>query len=378
MGEKGTEQATPQRKKKALDKGDSVRSRELLAAAATLGGALSIGIRARGFRTQWSAFYSETLQFQVLLKAEDEQFWISSIHQAGRLLEATTGLVLANCFAAVLLAGIAQNRGIKIRADLFESAFSRINPVARWRHLFSLQAATRAIKSVFPAGALVFLGAASLWRLTVSMPVMSLQRLPTMFSLAYGLLIDAAWILLAWAVFDYAVEWRSWNSRLKMSKQEVREEVKESIGNPLVKGKIRQIQRSMSKRKITKADVSRASVVITNPTHYAVALEFNAETMQAPTVLAKGRGLHAVEIREAARWADVPIIENPPLARSLYKLVEPGHSIPIELYSAVAGILAFLYRQTVEERMKQQSDRTHAEHEAIRIHSERSTLVGGM
>jgi flagellar biosynthetic protein FlhB len=123
------------------------------------------------------------------------------------------------------------------------------------------------------------------------------------------------------------------------------------MGNPQIKAKVRQIQRAMRKRKV-KADMSRASVVITNPTHYAVALEFSFETMSAPTVLAKGRDLLAAEIREEARWAGIPIIENPPLARSLYKMVEPGQSIPFELYAAVAGILAYLYRQKVEERVR--------------------------
>jgi flagellar biosynthetic protein FlhB len=138
-----------------------------------------------------------------------------------------------------------------------------------------------------------------------------------------------------------------------MTKQEIREEMKEAMGNPEVKGRIRQIQRAMRKRKV-KADMSRASVVITNPTHYAVALEFSVETMQAPIVLAKGRDLFAAEIREEARWAGVPIIENPPLARSLYRMVEVGQSIPFELYSAVAGILAYLYRQKMEERMRRE------------------------
>ena len=104
---------------------------------------------------------------------------------------------------------------------------------------------------------------------------------------AYGLALDAAWITLAWSGLDYAMEWRSWNQRLKMSKQEMREEIRDSMGNPQIKAKVRQIQRAMRKRKV-KADMSRASVVITNPTHYAVALEFSFETMSAPTVLAQG------------------------------------------------------------------------------------------
>ena len=116
---------------------------------------------------------------------------------------------------------------------------------------------------------------------------------------------------------------------------------------------MRQVQNAMRRRKV-KADMSRASVVITNPTHYAVALEFSFETMSAPVVLAKGRDLHAAQIREEARWAGVPMIENPPLARSLYRMVEPGQSIPFELYAAVAGILAYLYRQKVEEKMREE------------------------
>src|SRR6202021_22248 len=106
-------------------------------------------------------------------------------------------------------------------------------------------------------------------------------RLPTTFSTVYGLALDAAWLTLAWFGLDYAIVWRRWNQRLKMSKQEIREEIRDSVGNPQIKAKIRQIQRAMRKRKV-KADMSRASVVITNPTHSAVALGFIFETMSAP------------------------------------------------------------------------------------------------
>ena len=192
---------------------------------------------------------------------------------------------------------------------------------------------------------------AALKALMIPMPVMSLVRLPTAFAACYGLALDAAWVTLAWSGLDYVVEWVSWNKRMKMTKQQMRDEMRDAMGNPQVKGRIRRVQNAMRRRKV-KADVSRASVVITNPTHYAVALEFSFETMSAPTVLAKGRDLLAAEIREEARWAGIPIIENPPLARSLYRVVEPGQSIPFELYAAVAGILAYLYRQKVEERVR--------------------------
>jgi flagellar biosynthetic protein FlhB len=108
------------------------------------------------------------------------------------------------------------------------------------------------------------------------------------------------------------------------------------------------------RRRRMKADVSRASVVITNPTHYAVALSFDFDTMEPPRVLAKGRDLLAEQIKSDARWAGVPIVENPPLARSLYRHVEEGRAIPFDLYSAVAAILAYLYRQQVEERVRRE------------------------
>ena len=229
----------------------------------------------------------------------------------------------------------------------------RLNPVTNLGNLFSLRSATRMVKSLVPAAVMVVLGWRALKALMLPMPVMSLMRLPATFSTAYRLALDAAWVTLAWSALDYAIERRSWNERLKMSKQEMREEIREAMGNPQIKAKVRQIQMAMRKRKV-KADMSRASVVITNPTHYAVALEFSFETMQAPTVLAKGRDLLAAEIREEARWAGIPMIENPPLARSLYRMVEPGQSIPFDLYAAVAGILAYLYRQKVEERMRRE------------------------
>jgi flagellar biosynthesis protein FlhB len=208
----------------------------------------------------------------------------------------------------------------------------------------------RLLKSLIPMSVLSIFGWIALKKITFGLPIMAKTRLPIAFSVVHGLALDAAWILLIWGCVDYIAEWRSWNNRLRMSKQEVREEMKDSLGNPLIKSRIRLIQRAMRKRKV-KADLSDASVVITNPTHYAVALQFSFETMQAPIVLIKGRDLFAADIREEARWAGVPIVENPPLARTLYKSAEPGQSIPIELYSTVAGILAYLYRKDVEQRL---------------------------
>ncbi len=286
-----------------------------------------------------------------------EQSWISAVQRMLAPALIPVGLTLAASFAGALIAGVAQSGGVSIHPNALGLKFERLNPVTNLGNLFSLRSAARTVKSLVPAAVMVALGWGALKALMLAMPVMSLLRLPSTFSTAYQLTLDAAWVTLAWSGLDYAIEWRSWNERLKMSKQEMKEEIRDAMGNPQIKMRVRQIQMAMRKRRV-KADMSRASVVITNPTHYAVALEFSFETMQAPTVLAKGRDLLAAEIREEARWLGIPLIENPPLARSLYRMVEPGQSIPFELYAAVAGILAYLYRMKVDERRRRER---HAE-----------------
>ncbi len=186
-----------------------------------------------------------------------------------------------------------------------------------------------------------------------ALPPLSIERYPDTFAWLYTLLLDGAWIFLGWAGIDYLMEWRSRESRLRMSKQELRDEFKETEGNPQVKARIRGLRRQMRRRQM-KADMARATVVITNPTHYAVALSFDFDTMEPPRVVAKGRDLLAAQIREEAQWAGVPMVENPPLARSLYRQVETGQAIPYELYAAVAAILAWLYRRQVEDRLRRE------------------------
>ncbi len=353
MSGEATEKATPQRKKKAQEKGDGVRSRELLSAMAMLGGVLMMGATAHGFSGTWGNVYIESLRSAGIGEVAGERGWNQAVFHMLKPALLPVGLVMAASFGCALIAGVAQSGGVQVHPNALELKFSRLNPAENVKNLFSLRQVMRLVKSLVPAIVMVALGWSALKSMMLSMPAMSMVRLPMTFSRAYGLALDAAWVMLAWSALDYAVEWRSWNERLKMSKQEVREEMRDSMGNPEIRARVKQIQHAMRRRKV-KADMSRASVVITNPTHYAVALEFSFESMQAPVVLAKGRNIFAADIREEAKWSGVPIVENPPLARSLYKMVEPGQAIPFELYSAVAGILAYLYRQKVEERMRRQ------------------------
>jgi flagellar biosynthetic protein FlhB len=354
MSGERTERATPRRRQKAQQQGDRVRSRELTAAFGMLAGVLVLGGVASHWSSMWSGLMTQVLALGAPSVWHDDQVMQTALalrHVALIALSPLLLLALAVTGAAFLVS-VAQGGGVQFSAEALQPRFSRLNPATNIKNIFSLQGASRMGKSLLPAGVIVILGIQKVTSQT-GLPPMSVAHLPRMFSSAYDLLLDTAWILVAWSAIDYIVQWRSWESRMRMSKQEIREEMKESEGSPQVRSRIRGLQRQMRRRKL-KADVKRATVVITNPTHYAVALSFDFETMEPPKVLAKGRNLLAEQIKGEARWAGVPIVENPPLARSLYRSVAEGQSIPVDLYAAVAAILAYLYRKQVEEKVRRQ------------------------
>ena len=381
MSDQQTEKATPQRKKKARESGDWVRSRELLSGAAMLAGLITLGMAGGSFVSSWRQCYSRCVMLAV---AGTGRAWgIREFVTATRvgLLPAVmpTAMVMGACLCAVVGVGLGQGGGVNFSVKAMQPQFSRLSPASHVKQMFSVRTVARVGKSIVPALIVAMLGCRALSSLLGPMPVMSLDRLPATFGAAYGLGVKAAWVMVVWSSIDYAVEYMSWSKRLKMSKQEMKDEMKEAMGNPHTKGRVRQAQRAMRKRQV-KADMRRASVVITNPTHYAVALEFSFETMQAPTVLTKGRDLHAFDIREEAKAAGVPILENPPLARSLYRSVEPGQSIPYELYAAVAGILAYLFRDKQEEQAREtrRAAQTKKEAKAAAMLPAMSGFAGGM
>ena len=381
MSDQQTEKATPQRKKKARESGDWVRSRELLSGAAMLAGLITLGMAGGSFVSSWRQCYSRCVMLAVT--GTGRAWGIREFVTATRvgLLPAVmpTAMVMGACLCAVVGVGLGQGGGVNFSVKAMQPQFSRLSPASHVKQMFSVRTVARVGKSIVPALIVAMLGCRALSSLLGPMPVMSLDRLPATFGAAYGLGVKAAWVMVVWSSIDYAVEYVSWSKRLKMSKQEMKDEMKEAMGNPHTKGRVRQAQRAMRKRRV-KADMRRASVVITNPTHYAVALEFSFETMQAPTVLTKGRDLHAFEIREEAKAAGVPILENPPLARSLYRSVEPGQSIPYELYAAVAGILAYLFRDKQEEQAREtrRAAQTKKEAKAAAMRPAMSGFAGGM
>jgi flagellar biosynthetic protein FlhB len=355
-----TEQATQHRREQARKEGDILHSRELSAAAGTLAGVIVLGMVGSRVLVAWRSAFSAFLDLGRPAHWEPSEIepTLSALRRVALGILGPPGVVMAAVAVTALGVGVVQTGGLNFHAGAVGFKPDRINPVSNIKNLFSLRAAARLAKSLVPASLLAVFAVQRIAR-QLTVPPFSTARLEMLGSDVYGLLLAAAWLLFGWSAIDYLVEWQSRESRLKMSRQDMRDEMKQTEGNPQIRGRIRSLQRQMRRRRV-KADVSRAAVVLVNPTHYAVALGFDFATMEAPRVLAKGRNLLAEEIKAEARWAGVPIIENPPLARSLYRSVEVGQTIPVDLYAAVAAILAYLYRQRVEAELRERRARETA------------------
>jgi len=372
-----TEQATQHRRDKARREGDVLHSRELSAAAGTLAGVMVLGAIGSRFLIVWRDSFAAFLSLGAAARWEPSELQ-PTLNALRRLSLETLGLpgmMMAAVAAASLGVGVLQTGGVNFHPGSAGFKLERISPVSNMKNLFSLRAAARLAKSLAPAALLGVFAVQRIGR-QLTIPPFSTARLELLGSDLYGLLLAAAWLLFAWSAIDYLVEWQSRESRLKMSRDDMRDEFKETEGNPQIRGRIRNLQRAARRRKV-KNDVSKAAVVLTNPTHFAVALAFDFATMEAPRVLAKGRNLLAEEIKAEARWAGVPIIENPPLARSLYRAVEVGQAIPVDLYAAVAAILAYLYRQRLESEMRERRARESAAHAAAQSRPAGAGFAGG-
>jgi flagellar biosynthetic protein FlhB len=337
-----TEQATPRRRQKAREKGQVARSRDLIGAASGMAAIFVLFALMSSFPIAWRGFFHDCLEGAVSDNLRMDALSPFLTH-AG--LFVATGAALALGWMVALASALAQGGLVFAPASLLPTA-SRMSPAAKLGQLFSITALRGLIKSLLPAGAVTYVAVGCLrrdWPLLMSLSTRSSRG---MLGFATGRVFEVAWksafVLLIWSVLDYLFERQHLSSELKMSRQEMKDEYKETEGNPVIKGRIRRLQRQLRRRRMLE-DTKRAAVVITNPTEYAIALEYRPD-MPAPVVVAKGRNLFAAQIREIARWENIPMVENPPLAHVLYRTVEVGQSVPANLYAVLAEILAAVYR----------------------------------
>ncbi|NTW58592.1 MAG: flagellar biosynthesis protein FlhB [Nitrospirae bacterium] len=332
-----TEQATARRRQKAREKGQIAKSRELVSMATMAGSLLVFYLAGAAFVTNISGLTSRLLSLQygrdsitVLRSASTEMM-----------------MILAPFFAMAVIFAVLSNvlqGGFLLKPPTFE--LERLSPLSGFKNIFSVSALPGVVKSLlkFLVGVVLFFILVK--KIITVVPAAAAMDIVDIKSVAFGLMSKS--VAYAFATFfvlalaDYGYERWKFERSIRMSKEEIKEEFRESEGDPLIKAKIRSLQRDMARRRMMEA-VPKATVVITNPTHIAVALLYQKGGNGAPQVIAKGKGHIAATIKEVARKHRIPLVEDKPLARALFK-VKLDASIPEDLYRAVAKILAYIYK----------------------------------
>jgi len=347
-----SEEPTPKRREEARKQGQFPKSRNVIPAA-TLA-AIVIGLKLGGEQLMERLGRCLTEFFTVAGSAK--QFsgddLIALSFETGLLFAPIILPVFAGIVVGGLGAGFLQT-GFVMASEPLRFDMKRINPATGFRRLLSLDSVAESIKATVLIAVLGFIGGVFLYG---KLP--ALVSLPTLAAgdiLAHasrdGIALSV-WIIGAMATIascDYLYQrWRT-DKQLRMSRHELKEEMREQEGDPLLKSHFRSLRQKMSRRRMM-SEVAKADVVITNPTHLAIALRYRAEEMGAPRLVGKGAGFIAERIREVARSKGIPVVENKPLARLLYQQVDVGREIPESLYRAVAGVLAYVYRLRVGNR----------------------------
>lgn len=342
MAGERTEAPTPKRLRDARRRGDIAKSQEVASVGVLLVATVALRMFGEAIASDLAALMREWLG------RHPETLTVDSAASLGRAAGVETMRVLAPLLALLLVGGVGGHLiqgGFIITGSKLRPRLSAIDPIQGTRRLFSLHSLVNLVKSTAKLAAVAGVVALTLWSRAedvVGLGVLSPgAAVAEIANLAFDVLFRAVAVLFVLTVLDYAWQWWSHRRALRMSKQDIRDELKETEGNPEVKAAFRRRRHQLLNRMI--AAVPKADVVVTNPVHYAVALKYDPVSMQAPIVVAKGERLLAQRIKEVARRAGVPVVEEPALARALFKAVPVGKPIPISLYRAVAEVLAWVY-----------------------------------
>ncbi|ATD54649.1 fused FliR family export protein/FlhB family type III secretion system protein [Clostridium chauvoei] len=340
-----TEEATPKKKSDARKKGQIARSKDVGLALTMLATTLVImGL---------SGYLANTLKANViyfLSDASSMELTESSIKGLNLLVISKMAIAIMPIVIPIMIAGVVASlmqTGFLVTKDAIKPSFGKLNPINGFKNMFSKKALVDLVKNIIMVSIVAFLGYSYIKENFSSVLQLGNLYLPTLGievkKLVLGIFGKIAILLVALAAIDYFIQFRLHNKELRMSKQEIKEEYKQMEGDPQLKSKIKQKQREMSQKRMMQS-VGDATVVITNPTHLAIAIKYEDGKTEAPKVTAKGADNIAIKIKELARENEVPIIENKPLARLIYSEVEIDQEIPQDMYQAVAEILAMVYK----------------------------------
>jgi flagellar biosynthetic protein FlhB len=340
-----TEKPTPKKRQDVRKKGEVAKSRELPSVAVLLSGLLTIAVFASYMNSQ-----IRILMEKVFINLPTKDLDIADIVNLGQETIGLFLLITVPIMAAVFITAVLSNIlqvGFLLSGETIKPKLSKLSPIKGFARLFSVQSLMEFAKSMFK---LFIIGIVSYFSIKGEIDnIPALVDMELKGILAYILIttlkisLKCALAMVVLVAADYAFQKWQFEKRIKMSKQEVKDELKTSEGDPLVKSRIKSIQMEMSRKRMMQ-DVPNADVVITNPTHFAVAIKYDSLSMGAPQLLAKGADEVARRIKAIAKEHGIPIVENKELARNLFSSVEIGSEIPVSLYEAVAEVLAYIYK----------------------------------
>ena len=342
-GEK-TEEATPKLKAEARKKGQVAKSSEVSAVFVIMAAFYTLKLLGSSVYYELAAYmtgmFSDLSRTDMTINAVQLLF----INVILVMLKTVLPILLVIMVISVFINYM--QVGVMFSTEVLMPNFSKLNPISGFQRLFSKRSLVELAKAIFKVSIIGYFIYRFAVVQTADIPRLISMDLMDSLSLAGSLVIELAFniiaVMLILAAFDYFYQWWDHNESLKMSKEEVKEEFKQTEGNPQVKSKIKEKQRAIAMRRMMQ-EIPKADVVVTNPTHLAIALKYE-KSMAAPVVLAKGQDFLAERIKQVARENKVVVVENKPLARALYPIVEIGDVVPPELYQAVAEVLAYVYR----------------------------------
>jgi flagellar biosynthesis protein FlhB len=341
-----TEQATSKRRDEAREKGQVARSHEIVSVSILVACLIFFYFGSSGFLK--SIMELMTTGFRTAGQANITPESLNSLFIAyifkGFII--LFPLMLTVVIAAIL--GNILQVGIMFSSESITPQLSKIDPIKGFERLFSLRSVMELVKSIFKI-CIVSIVAYIVVKEEISNMIILMEQSVWGMMIYFGrisfkIVLATTIVLVLLAILDYIYQRWEYEKSLRMTKQEIKDEYKNTEGDPLIKSRIRRLQREMARKRMM-AEVPKADVIITNPTHLAVAIKYDPDIMLAPTVVAKGANLIAEKIKQIAAENDIPIVENKPLAQVLYKMVDINDLIPEDLYRAVAEVLAFVYDQ---------------------------------
>jgi flagellar biosynthetic protein FlhB len=341
-----TEPATPRRRSKAREDGQMAKSQDLTAATVIISGLLSLYLLSGYFYESMVSMLRDTFSHLASETMAGDDWWRVPVYAAMRAFFSGWLPIGLFCAAAAVVVLVRQV-GFKVITKPFAPKFDRFNPVSGLKKIFSARSLVELGKGFLKALLLLWvLYAAMRDERDFFLELMNynvMQGAIAVMKKIWWLALKMSLFLLLIGLIDHTYQKWSFEKSIRMSKQEIKDEYKQMEGDPTIKRRIRQKQRELARGRMM-SDVPKADVVVTNPTHIAVAIQYDQKSMIAPVVIAKGQGLVAKRIRDLAEENKIPVVENKPLARALMAQVDVGETVPQELYRAVAEVLAFIYR----------------------------------